>query len=794
MNVKNLFFVSFLMPMFLLAQQFSTLSGKIVSDGKAINGAHVSVENAKHIKTASDKNGNFNIEIKPGIYVIVVHANGYATTKEKVNLKSNQTIQISLQKSNDEYQLSEALVVKKTAIEQVKESPFNVVALDAKSSYNTTQDLAKLLDKASGIKIRESGGVGSDLAISLNGFTGNHVKIFMDGVPMQGFGSSFQLNNIPVGIADRIEIYKGVVPIEFGSDALGGVINIVTSKNRNSFLDASYSYGSFNTHKSNINAGYTSKSGFTAQLNAYQYYSDNNYKVKTTVLNLQTGNRPDEERWVTRFNDGYHNEVVTFKTGFVKKSWADQLLVGFTYGQEYNEVQHSNLMKYVFGEKNSRGKSYLTSLNYEKRNLFTKGLNVKFNANYNVTDARNYDTINRQYNWLGEYITSNSKGEYGNFSLAKYQNKNYSLSGNVGYQITKKHAISINDVFTGYNRVNKDAAAVAEPGSVLDTIARTNTKNVLGISYRFTPNNKWNFNAFLKQYNLNVTGPINVSKVTNKTEYAKQNKQYSTTGYGIAGTYNLNSIQFKASVEKAYRLPTDNELFGDEVTEVGNSNLKAEESFNYNLGAVFNKELNKNNTFYVDVNVYYRDTKDFIRRLVDVRYGGGSSVNFGKVTNMGIDAEVRYFYKNKFAIGGNVTYQNLRNKEKYESATSQQLSVTYNNRMPNIPYFFGNADVTYYFHDLGKKGNTLLLGYTFNYVGKFYQQFENLGDRNTKNLLPAQMWNDFLVTYSMNNGKYNITLEAKNINNELLFDNFSLQKPGRSFYVKFRYFISKRKK
>ena len=349
MNVKNLFFVSFLMPMFLLAQQFSTLSGKISSEGKAINGAHVSIENAKHIKTTSDKNGNFKIEIKPGVYVVVVHANGYVTAKEKIELKSNQTIQISLQKNNNEYQLEEALVVKKTAIEQIKESPFNVVALDAKSSYNTTQDLAKLLDKASGIKIRESGGVGSDLAISLNGFTGNHVKIFMDGVPMQGFGSSFQLNNIPVGIAERIEVYKGVVPIEFGSDALGGVINIVTSKNRNSFLDASYSYGSFNTHKSSINAGYTSKSGFTAQLNAYQNYSDNNYKVKTTILNLQTGNRPDEERWVTRFNDGYHNEVVTFKTGFVKKSWADQLLVGFTYGQEYNEVQHSNLMKYVFG-------------------------------------------------------------------------------------------------------------------------------------------------------------------------------------------------------------------------------------------------------------------------------------------------------------------------------------------------------------------------------------------------------------------------------------------------------------
>jgi len=90
----------------------------------------------------------------------------------------------------------------------------------------------------------------------------------LDGVPMEGFGSSFQINNIPINMAERIEIYKEVVPIDFGSDALGGAINIVTSKRRSSFLDASASYGSFGTVKSYVNAGYTSKSGFTVDLNA----------------------------------------------------------------------------------------------------------------------------------------------------------------------------------------------------------------------------------------------------------------------------------------------------------------------------------------------------------------------------------------------------------------------------------------------------------------------------------------------------------------------------------------------
>ena len=116
---------------------------------------------------------------------------------------------------------------------------------------NTTKTLSEALAKAPGMKIRESGGVGSDMAVTMDGFSGKHVKVFIDGVPQEGVGSSFGLNNIPVNFADRIEIYRGVVPVGFGADAIGGIINIVTPRRqRKWFMDASYSYGSFNTHKS----------------------------------------------------------------------------------------------------------------------------------------------------------------------------------------------------------------------------------------------------------------------------------------------------------------------------------------------------------------------------------------------------------------------------------------------------------------------------------------------------------------------------------------------------------------
>lgn len=167
-------------------------------------------------------------------------------------------------------ELDEVVVVS-NGVTRLKRSAFNAVALDTKALQNSTQNLSEALAQAPGMKIRESGGVGSDMQLMMDGFTGKHIKIFIDGVPQEGVGSSFGLNNIPVNYAERIEVYKGVVPVGFGTDAIGGVINIITKKNRDKwFLDASYSYGSFNTHKSYVNFGQTFRSGLTYEINVFR--------------------------------------------------------------------------------------------------------------------------------------------------------------------------------------------------------------------------------------------------------------------------------------------------------------------------------------------------------------------------------------------------------------------------------------------------------------------------------------------------------------------------------------------
>ena len=154
-----------------------------------------------------------------------------------------------------------------------------------------------MINQSSGVRMRESGGMGSDYSFTLNGFAGKQVKFFLDGIPMDNFGSSLSLTNLSANIAERVEVYKGVLPVNLGADALGGAVNIVTRKDAN-YLDASYSISSFNTHRLSVNGAFTDKkSGFTVRANTYYNYSDNNYRVHVPILNLAT-NEVGPNQWV----------------------------------------------------------------------------------------------------------------------------------------------------------------------------------------------------------------------------------------------------------------------------------------------------------------------------------------------------------------------------------------------------------------------------------------------------------------------------------------------------------------
>ncbi|MFD1140126.1 TonB-dependent receptor domain-containing protein [Larkinella insperata] len=766
----------------------ASLSGQVRSEeGEPLPGAIISLTGSSK-GTFTDANGVYHLgQLAAGTYRVTVSFLGYRKHTRELSLREAQRTKLDFRLQSDTRELETVSVIGRTETREVSRQAYNVTAVDARKLQNSTLDLSHALDRVSGVRVREAGGVGSSMNFSLNGFTGRQVKFFIDGVPMDNFGSSFQLNNIPINLAERVEVYKGVVPIWLGSDALGGAVNIVTRTNQNTYLDASYSYGSFNTHRSTINAGYTARSGFTVQLNAFQNYSDNNYWVNVDVADIHTGEYYRNQR-VRRFHDTYHNETVIANVGVMGKKYADRLLLGITLGQNHADIQTGARMVSVFGNWYRRGNIVMPSIKYQKRDLLVKGLNVNLTGNFNLGQEQNVDTVYRRYNWFQQYKQYPGLGSERDRSLYKFRNNNGLVTANVSYQIDGRNSLTVSNVFNTFNRKGSDELY---PQSARYEQPRINTKNVLGVGYKFDYSERWSSSAFVKHFAQRNKYSISYNPSGNWGDqaYLTQKNRFGKLGYGLATTYFVQqNLQLKASYEKSYRLPETDELYGDLLNLEGNIELDPETSHNYNLGISYQTHLRKIHRFSFDGNLLYRNAQGFIRPRLNANQTKQVMDNLADVTNAGADGEIRYSFKRFFTAGVNMTYQNLRNNTKYEDGYTG-VSALYRDRIPNMPFLFGNADASVFFQNVGGKGNTLSLGYNLLYVHAYYLYWPSLG--SDKLDIPQQLAHDVNAVYAIANGTFNVAVECKNLLDARLYDNFSLQKPSRGFYVKLRYFVSK---
>lgn len=787
-KIRGLFlsFLLLLISISAFSQHKTMISGKVLSTEKTtVDFATVYLKGTNYGGTTNEE-GIYHLQAPAGEYTLVVSAIGYKTVEKPVKLMRGERTKMNVVISPQATELDEVVVVS-NGVTRLKRSAFNAVALDTKALQNSTQNLSEALAQAPGMKIRESGGVGSDMQLMMDGFTGKHIKIFIDGVPQEGVGSSFGLNNIPVNYAERIEVYKGVVPVGFGTDAIGGVINIITKKNRDKwFLDASYSYGSFNTHKSYVNFGQTFRSGLTYEINVFQNYSDNNYYVDTPVKDFTTGaiNKKKIEH-VKRFHDTYHNEAVIGKIGFVDKKWADRLMFGFTYSHMYKDIQTGVRQEVVFGGKYRKGYSIMPSLDYRKRDFFVRGLDLVLTANYNKNMTNNVDTSSYEYNWRGEMRPLRMPGEQ-SYQNTRSDNNNWNGTLTANYRIGKAHTFTFNHVINAFRRSNQ---SLLNEDSEANAIPKETRKNISGLSYRLMPTEHWNLSVFGKYYNQFIAGPVATSSA--QDDYIRTTNSVSAMGYGAAGTYFiLKSLQAKLSYEKAYRLPTNEEMFGDEDLETGDISLKPENSDNVNLNLSYNETFGKHSV-YVEGGLIYRNTKDYIQRNISDLSGGkygATYVNHGRVETKGYNISVRYGFANWVSVGGNFTQMNVRDNVKTVTSGTNQESLTYGARMPNLPYQFANSDVTFYWRNLWKKGNTLSVTYDNLYMHSFPLYSEAVGSES-EFVVPTQFSHNLTLSYGIQNGRYNISFECRNLTNEKLYDNFSLQKAGRAFYGKVRVYF-----
>lgn len=761
----------------------SSISGRIIdTSSEPVPGLTISVKN-QPMGDVSDHDGKYRIKgVYSGDVTLIISGVGFAKVEKKVAVPPSGHVELNLQVEEEALFIDELVIQGVTTSSEKSLEGYSVNVIDTRKQKNLNADLNQLLKASPGIHIRESGGVGSNFTLSLNGLSGNQIRYFVDGIPMENFGSALTLNNFPVNLIDNIEVYKGVVPITLGADALGGAINIITNYRLKDFLDLSYSVGSFNTHRASLNGQHVNEEKrYFIRASSFFNHSDNNYWIEEApVYDLELGNFEGNIR-TRRFHSAYTSGMMKLEAGLYDRKIADKFTIAITGAANENNYQHpDNTLFRAFGDFHTNNESALISGTYTKtiKNLQIDAFTILGKSRESVVDTSSY-----KYNWAGERIrrpADDPKGElFERRSLLRLSDDFIKSQLNTQYTLNENHEIALSFSHaklhrTGDDEVNEFNQSFETPNYV--------GKSILGASYSFISNDKkLDITAFGKEYWY--SGEI----ITYDTERNEQINApaFSNMGYGLALNYlPVRGLQFKTSFEKAYRIPEPHEILGDGIYIRPNPVLEPEKSYNGNLGGRYTLEKNK---FKIssEVNFFYRFSQNFIR--FNPLGPFGEFENIDNVLSQGIEGGANLEINNKVNLVFNFTYQNITDQTEYDEGLP---NTNYKSRVPNIPYLFGNIRLGYNLLSEDKNSN-LILYWNSRYVHDFFLTWENLGRRDSKYIIPAQLIHDLQAEYSFREGKYNISIGATNITNELAFDNFRIQKPGRAGYIKLRYYIDR---
>ncbi len=289
--MKNLILLlCVLAPILSFAQ--TKMKGKITSEGQSLSGANIVLKNTKYA-TISDSMGVYSItNIPSGNYEVLVSYTGFKSQKKNSSVIDTTEITLDFD-LKDSHVLDEVVITGTLKAVSRLESPVPVeVYKPAFFKKNPTANIFEALQNVNGVRPQLNCNVCNTGDIHINGLEGPYTLVLIDGMPIvSGLSTVYGLSGIPNSLLERIEIVKGPASSLYGSEAVGGLINIITKNPKNA---SSFSTDVFrnNWGETNVDLGLKTNVGKTASLltgiNYFNYSNpiDNN-KDNFTDVTLQ---------------------------------------------------------------------------------------------------------------------------------------------------------------------------------------------------------------------------------------------------------------------------------------------------------------------------------------------------------------------------------------------------------------------------------------------------------------------------------------------------------------------------
>lgn len=211
------------------------ITGKINSDSPLTQEIDIRLLNT-NFKTQADSLGNYKLEnIPAGSYKIAIISTGFKTLTQKIALSENQNLNLDFELKEDQNELNEVVV--SGTLKPVKRLE-SAVPVEVYSPVffkkNPTPSIYDALQNINGVRPQLNCGVCNTGDIHINGLEGPYTLVMIDGMPIvSSLSTVYGLSGIPNSLVERIEIVKGPASSLYGSEAVGGLINIITKNPTN---------------------------------------------------------------------------------------------------------------------------------------------------------------------------------------------------------------------------------------------------------------------------------------------------------------------------------------------------------------------------------------------------------------------------------------------------------------------------------------------------------------------------------------------------------------------------------
>ena len=217
-----------LLPFFSFAQ--SDIRGRVETDGTGLPFANVFLKNTS-FGSPTDEEGAFELpEVPDGTYTLRISSQGFKTYSQRITLPQEADFFLRVEMEPDAQQLDETVVSGTLKPVNRLASPVPVeVYAPSFFRKNPTPNIFEALQNVNGVRPQINCNVCNTGDIHINGLEGPYTLVLIDGMPIvSGLGTVYGLSGIPNALIERIEVVKGPASSLYGSEAVGGLINVIT--------------------------------------------------------------------------------------------------------------------------------------------------------------------------------------------------------------------------------------------------------------------------------------------------------------------------------------------------------------------------------------------------------------------------------------------------------------------------------------------------------------------------------------------------------------------------------------